>query len=67
MRGWDHDARIHLGIVNGWTPEEVRAHIDDAVAQWRLRCERGWNQDLSILGIEPDLRISSGRASAPFR
>lgn len=61
MRGWDREARAHLAVVNGWTPDEVRAHINDAIREWRQRSERAWVQDLSILGIRThsSSRISS--------
>ncbi|WP_159079281.1 hypothetical protein [Plantactinospora sp. BC1] len=40
-------ARVRLGRVNGWPPEQVRAYELAAREQWRARSAREWIQDLS--------------------
>lgn len=47
------DAFIHMARINGWTLEEVKAHVDAAMKVWQNRSRFPWNLDLSWLGDLP--------------
>lgn len=42
-------ASKHLGKVNGWNPEQVAVHVNQAFAVWHERSRRSWSLDLSWL------------------
>jgi 5-methylcytosine-specific restriction endonuclease McrA len=51
VRGRGKRARDHLAKVNGWTDEQVLAHISEAFATWARRSKVSWKLDLS--GLHP--------------
>lgn len=40
-------ARKHLGKVNGWTPAQVEAHLQQSFQTWRDRSKSEWGLDLT--------------------
>jgi hypothetical protein len=50
-RGRNKSARDHLAKVNGWTNDQVLAHVAEAFAIWRRRSKVSWKLDLS--GLHP--------------
>jgi 5-methylcytosine-specific restriction endonuclease McrA len=50
-RGRGKRARAHLAKVNGWTDEQVRAHVAEAFDMWIRRSTVSWKLDLS--GLQP--------------
>jgi hypothetical protein len=42
-------AARHMEKVNGWTPEQVQAHVDEAFDVWHARSRRAWQLDVSWL------------------
>lgn len=61
-RGRGKNARAHLAEVNGWSNEQVLAHVAEAFATWRRRSELTWRLDLS--GLRP--YVSEGELGYPL-
>jgi hypothetical protein len=51
IRGKGKSARDHLAKVNGWSDEQVYAHVAEAFDIWRRRSKVSWKLDLS--GLHP--------------
>jgi hypothetical protein len=62
--GFGAQARKHLADVNGWTEEQADAHIAAAYADWKRRCFRVWDIDLSWVATELRLDPDSPRRRA---
>jgi 5-methylcytosine-specific restriction endonuclease McrA len=59
-RGRNKSARDHLAKVNGWTNDQVLAHVAEAFAIWRRRSKVSWKLDLSGY-----IRTSGARGNWP--
>ena len=53
VRGKGAEARAHLLRVNGWTPEQADAHIEQAFQVWERRSQGPWTLDLD--GLRADV------------
>jgi hypothetical protein len=51
VRGRSAQAREHLARVNGWTPEQTSAYINEAFRVWAQRSQGPWTLDLE--GLRP--------------
>jgi len=55
INGKIKEAQQHLSKVRGFTPDELRSHIQEANSLWKKRSEITWTIDLSLVennGIE---------------
>ena len=71
VRGKDAEARAQLLRVNGWTPEQADAYIEQAFHVWERRSQGPWTLDLQglrayVLGSEY-LRVVRLAAIPPDR
>ena len=61
-------AQQHFLNVNGCTPQEMRAHIENAKARWIARSRAEWTQDLSwFQEASDDFAPATGSAPATNR
>lgn len=51
--GRGHLAIQHMSKVNQWTPEQVEAHIQQAMRQWNMRSRFVWKLNLEWLKTLP--------------
>lgn len=58
--GRGHLALMHLGKVNQWTPDQVEAHVEQAMRQWNMRSRSPWKLNLAWLETLPaEFRLKS--------
>jgi hypothetical protein len=51
VRGTSAEAHAQLRRVNGWTPEQADAYIEQAFQMWERRSQGPWTLDLE--GLRP--------------
>jgi len=50
-------AKAHMAAVNGWTPDQVEQHINEAMLLWKRRSNFVWKLDLTWLGDLPPAHL----------